>query len=114
MLFYVDASDGNFHKVSLTRNDKCPICGSGSGSKATQITENLIEEQCSRKGERSLVITPKKHLTLELEKAVDMLRGSGYRIDAKGQLGVTLTDNNGITITIMKIILQLDQLDLPE
>ncbi|UCB45155.1 MAG: HesA/MoeB/ThiF family protein [Spirochaetota bacterium] len=101
-LFYVDASDGNFHKISLTRNDTCSICGSGASSVVTQINENLIEEQCSRKGERSLVITPKKHLPVDIAKAVDLLNGSGYRIDARGQLGATLTDKNGITVTIMK------------
>jgi molybdopterin/thiamine biosynthesis adenylyltransferase len=102
MLFYVDASEGSFNKVSLTRNEKCPVCGSEATSSKMVFEENLIEEQCSRKGERSLLVTPKRQVSIDITKAVDLLTRSGYRVDAKGQLGVTLTDKNGITVTIMK------------
>jgi adenylyltransferase/sulfurtransferase len=116
ILFYIDISDGTFLKVSLVRNEKCPVCGSGAKNLKTPSEDVLVEEQCSRRGERSLVVTPKKHIVVDIENVVDLLSRSGYQVDAGGRLGATLTEKTGITVTIMKTgvaIIQLPQTATP-
>ncbi len=101
-LICIDATDLSFEEVALVRNKGCPVCGEAAEKPSTRPSEELIEEQCSRSGKRTVVLTPKKALEVDLEEVIDNLKKFGYALDKKGKLGVTLTDQDGLTVSLLK------------
>jgi len=101
-LFYVDASTLFFEEVTLARYRGCPVCGDIAKKPPIPLKQKLIEEQCARSGKRTIVITPKNWLKVELDMAIDSLGRLGYTVDKQGKLGVTLTDTKGTVLSILE------------
>jgi adenylyltransferase/sulfurtransferase len=99
-LLFIDGQTLSFEEVTVKRFDECPICG--EAGKPVPIDEKLVEEQCSRDGRRTLVITPKKWLQVDMRTAIDNLKTRGFEVEKQGRLGVTITDKKGLTVSLLK------------
>ena len=100
-LLYVDAANCSFMRVSISRDENCPVCGKGSRS-PRKIDEKPIEEQCSRSGKRTFTLTPNRRLEIDLNDASRRLREKGWSVEKKGTLGVTLKNEAGLVLSLLK------------
>ncbi len=101
-LLYIDAEDLSFDEIVITRYKSCQVCGNEKMKKPSPLKEKHIEEQCSRDGRTTIVVTPKKWVELDLRAAIDNLKRIGYSVEKQGKLGVTLTDKRKLTISLLK------------
>ncbi|MEM2122237.1 MAG: ThiF family adenylyltransferase [Candidatus Bathyarchaeia archaeon] len=100
-LLYIDASGMSFDEVSLTKYEGCPVCGNSTMG-PTPIGQELVEEQCSRNGKRTIIITPRKWLKIDLEEASDKLGRFGYFMEKRGELGITFKNKEGLEASLLK------------
>ncbi len=101
-LLIVDASTLSFDQITLTRNERCPTCSDISEKPPPPLVRKTLEEQCSRDGKRTILITPGEWLEVDLAAVTDNLIRLGYTVDKCGKLGVTLTDEKGLTVSLLK------------
>jgi len=101
-LLYIDASEMSFDEVILARFEGCPVCGGSAEGGPPIIGRELVEEQCSRNGRRTIIITPKKWLEIDLEEASNRLERRGYSTERQGRLGITLRDKRGLVASLLK------------
>jgi len=101
-LLIVDASTLSLDQILLNRDQRCPTCSGISEKPHRPSTRKSMEEQCSRDGRRTILITPEKWLEVDLAAATDNLTRLGYTVDKQGKLGVTLTDEKGLTVSLLK------------
>lgn len=100
-LLYIDASELFFDEVSIAKYERCPVCGR-SPKEPTPLGEELVEEQCSRNGKRTIIVTPKRWLNINLEEALDKLNRLGYLMERRGRFGLTSKNEEGIAISLLK------------
>jgi len=100
-LLFIDASTLSFDEITLAHHEKCPIC-SDTVKPPSPLTEKQIEEQCSRDGRTTLVITPQEWLEIDLAAVRDHIVELGYSEDRRGRLGLTATNEKGLTVGLLK------------
>lgn len=100
-LLYIDAASCSFMKVSISRDENCPVCGKGSRSRR-KIDEKPIEEQCSKNGKRTFTLTPNRWLEIDTNDASRRLHEKGWNVEKTGTLGVTLKNDDGLVLCLMK------------
>src|SRR5690348_16621970 len=98
-LMYIDLNDLSFEKIQMFRQQECPSCGSYS----EKVTENIVvaqnhlivEELCGRdRGKRTYTLTPlEPYSSINLNNIVKTAESLGYKVKAKGNLGVTAINN---------------------
>jgi len=98
-LMYIDLNDLSFEKIQMFRQQECPSCGSYS----EKVTENIVvaqnhlivEELCGRdRGKRTYTLTPlEPYSPINLNNIVKTAESLGYKVKAKGNLGVTAINN---------------------
>jgi adenylyltransferase/sulfurtransferase len=98
-LMYIDLNDLSFEKIQMFRQQECPSCGSYS-EKVTEnivVTQNhlIVEELCGRdRGKRTYTLTPlEPYSPINLNNIVKTAESLGYKVKAKGNLGVTAINN---------------------
>lgn len=109
-LLHVDLKTLRFVTVNLSRNDACPGCGPLRGASPFPGGDSRFEETCSRDGGRSFILTPKEALALDLDALTDKLVSAGFRLEARGRLGVTFHVPELGAVSVLKsgiLILQL-------
>ncbi|MGC8850332.1 MAG: HesA/MoeB/ThiF family protein, partial [Candidatus Bathyarchaeia archaeon] len=100
-LLYIDASGLSFDEVSLSKYEGCPIC-SKSAEGSISVDEELVEEQCSRNGKRTIIVTPRRWLDIDLGEALDRLSRLGYLIEKRGKFGITSKNREGVIVSMLK------------
>ncbi|MBS7644599.1 HesA/MoeB/ThiF family protein [Candidatus Bathyarchaeota archaeon] len=100
-LLYINASEMSFDEVSIAKYEGCPVCGSSTIG-PTPLGEELIEEQCSRNGKRTIIITPKMWLDVDLDEASNRLKELGYFTEKRGRFGVTSKNGEGMVVSLLK------------
>lgn len=100
-LFYIDLDNFAFEKVNLKRFDNCPVCSETRDKPLAPLKETFVEEQCSRDGRNSIIITPREWLQLDLEIALTTLKKWGYSLSNRGDLSLTCRNNNGSLISLL-------------
>jgi hypothetical protein len=98
--FIFDLKDLILDKVQLGKNEKCAVCGNGPPPKA--IEEKSLQEQCSREGNRIFTIIPREMITLDMKRLQGYIKTKGFKIKAKGNLGITFEHSKLIKISILK------------
>lgn len=101
-LLFIDASTLSFDEISIDRNQQCHVCGDAAEEPCTPLSEKRVEEQCSRDGRRTLIICPERWLEIDLTAAEDHLCQFGYRLNKRGKLGVTLSNQEGSSVSLLK------------
>jgi adenylyltransferase/sulfurtransferase len=95
-----DIKNLTLDKVQLAKNEKCSVCGNGPPAKA--VEEKSLQEQCSREGNRTFTIVPQKMTTLDMKRLYGYIKTKGFKIKARGNLGITFEHSKLIKISILK------------
>lgn len=98
--FIFDIKDLTLDKVELGKNEKCSVCGDGPPPKV--IEERILQEQCSREGDRTFTIVPRELITLDIQKLSSYVKTKGFKIEAKGNLGITFRHSKQMKISILR------------
>jgi adenylyltransferase/sulfurtransferase len=101
-LLYADLRDMQFHTLSLSSMENCPVCSAKPSGPPEPIVEELFEETCARDGRRNFIISPRKRLSIDLEQLAGILNTAAYPIKISGDFGVTFEISTDITACILK------------
>jgi adenylyltransferase/sulfurtransferase len=101
-ILHCDIENMIFEFINISKTEKCPVCGSQSKKKPMKLKFEQIKEICSRKGEKTYVVTPEKNLKLNIKDLNQNIVDSGYNIKLKAKLGVTFENKNKRPITLLK------------
>jgi len=96
ILLYIDLNTLTFDKIQMQRHEDCISCGVNASKKLVQIPPLLVEELCGRdRGKRTYTVTPAQIKNdLDLLNILKNAELQGYTITSKGNLGVTVTNQN--------------------
>ena len=101
-LLYFDLADLTFDMIEIKRNEECNSCGSGADQTHMTRDKIMIEELCGRdRGKRTYSITPADLLDVDIESVSDQAIRTGFNIESKGTMGVTLR-NTKISLSLLK------------
>ena len=67
-----------------------------------EITDRFFEETCARDGRRNFVLSPKKRLTIDLNKLRKLLKKRGIPLQSEGNFGTTFKPFEDIQACILK------------
>lgn len=101
-LMFFDLEDLSFEKIQLRRVEKCPVCGSEPHKEPSPIRFDYVEEICGREGRRVWVFTPDYIRELDLDRIDQHLEERGFKIQIKGNLGLTFTSGKDVKGSVMK------------
>jgi len=106
----IDLETLSFDKVKLTRHEKCPVCGEKPSEPPAPLKDRFFEEECARSGKRTFVLTPKKHVDVDLKELLETLQARGTKISAKGNLCLTFDYDSELTVSVLKTGIMIAQL----
>jgi adenylyltransferase/sulfurtransferase len=101
-LLFIDLDDLSFEEINIIKYEKCPVCSDKTDKLPTQSQENLVEKECSRDGRTTIIVTPKKWLTIDLISAYTHLKNIGYSLEKQGKLGISLSNKHDLTISLLQ------------
>jgi len=101
-LLYCDIGYMTADEINVARLEDCPVCGTRPRSPPKPLKREMVEEICGRGGKRTFVITPKKSLELNMANLHKLLKGRGFNIKVKAQLGITFSPDRKITASILE------------
>ncbi len=101
-LLLVNLGDLSFDKIDLSRQEKCPVCGSKPQSLPKEVPERLFEEECARDGRRTFVLTPKERVDIDFGEVLKRLSKEGTSVKARGSLGISFTFSDAFTVSLLK------------
>ncbi len=96
----VDMKNLTWDAVKLAKNENCSVCGNGPPPKA--IEQESLQEQCSREGKRTFTIAPQKNITLDMKRLHTYIKTKGFKIIAKGNLGITFEHRKLMQISMLR------------
>ena len=100
-LFFADIKGLDYDKITITKQDKCKVCGINANL-STKITKRkLIEDICGREGKSVHIISPKEDLNIDLNYLNKIIEENHFNIIRKGDLSTTIKYNEQITISIV-------------
>jgi adenylyltransferase/sulfurtransferase len=88
-LLHCDIAHLEFEAMELARDEDCPVCGLGPSDTVARTTERLVTELCAREGRRTFVVTPRKDLTLHIDRLHSVLERQGFEVSVRAKLGIT-------------------------
>ena len=88
-ILHCDIGNMEFETVEVLRAENCAVCGSRPSGPLIQLKHDLVSEICGRDGKRVFVITPRRDLELDLNRACLVLNSRGLKTKVKGDLGIT-------------------------
>jgi molybdopterin-synthase adenylyltransferase len=102
-LLYIDLNDLVFDKIQMRRHDECPSCGLNINRKTVQIPSLMVEELCGRdRGKRTYTVTPAQIKNdVNLLNVLKNAESQGYTITSKGNLGITVSNQNKLLISFL-------------
>jgi molybdopterin-synthase adenylyltransferase len=102
-LLYIDLNDLVFDKIQMRRHDECSSCGLNINRKTVQIPSLMVEELCGRdRGKRTYTVTPAQIKNdVNLLNVLKNAESQGYTITSKGNLGVTVSNQNKLLISFL-------------
>jgi molybdopterin/thiamine biosynthesis adenylyltransferase len=109
-LLLVNLNDLSFDKIDVSKQKKCNICGSSPIGNQKEIVEKFLEEECARNGRRTIVLTPKRKIEIDLKKVAQKLTNEGKTIKAKGNLGITFDISEMFTMSLLQSGLAIIQI----
>jgi len=101
-LIYCDLRHLTFDKISVSRLEDCPVCGSKSPRSPAPVRRKFVEEICGRSGKRVFVIIPKENLELPMENLHKYVDSKENPPRVKAHLGVTFGYNSETTVSILR------------
>lgn len=100
-LFYCDIGEMSFEKISISRSENCPACGSNPID--FKPGEGIVTELCGREGKKTFLITPNEDLNLDKSNLLYLLNTlEGFNVEVSADLGITLTDGFGRKFSLLK------------
>jgi molybdopterin-synthase adenylyltransferase len=102
-LLYIDLNDLVFDKIQMRRHDECSPCGLNINRKTVQIPSLMVEELCGRdRGKRTYTVTPAQIKNdVNLLNVLKNAESQGYTITSKGNLGITVSNQNKLLISFL-------------
>jgi adenylyltransferase/sulfurtransferase len=101
-LLYVDLQALEFNILDIPRLDSCKVCGKKPEGKPDKVKDKWFEESCARDGRRTFSITPKKRITIDLDKLADLVEKKGLMLKSAGAFGVSFQYSAEITACILR------------
>lgn len=98
-LLFADLADLSIEIINLSKNEDCPVCGSGNCP--FDIEFSTWEEICGREGGRTFIYNPEINENLNLEKINENIRETGYNLVISSKMGTTF-ESKGISGSILK------------
>jgi adenylyltransferase/sulfurtransferase len=101
-LLYFDLSQMALEIFSLSARKNCPICGNMPKSDPEPLVEKLVEESCSRDGQRNFVVSPRERIDIDLNQLGDLLKERGFPIITVGTYSISFEQSEEVTTSILK------------
>ena len=101
-LLYIDLREMAFETLILTARKNCPVCGTGAETSKEPPADKLIEETCSRDGQRNFIINPTERIDVDLSRLRKIIEKKGYRLKTAGSFGITFEPGEDVTACILK------------
>ena len=109
-LLLINLNDLSFDKIGVSKQKNCNTCGSSPIGNQKEIVEKFLEEECARDGRRTIVLTPRKKIDIDLEKVTQKLTEEGKTIKVKGDLGITFDISEMFTMSLLQSGLAIVQI----
>lgn len=109
-LLLINLNDLSFDKIDVSKQKNCNTCGSSPIGNQKKIVEKFLEEECARDGRRTIVLTPKKKIEVDLEKVTQKLTNEGKTVKVKGNLGITFDISEMFTMSLLQSGLAIVQI----
>ncbi|WP_455278427.1 HesA/MoeB/ThiF family protein [[Eubacterium] cellulosolvens] len=109
-LLLINLNDLSFDKIDVSKQKNCNTCGSSPIGSQKEIVEKYLEEECARDGRRTIVLTPKKKIDVDLEKVTQKLIDEGKTVKVKGDLGITFDMSEMFTMSLLQSGLAIVQI----
>ncbi|MGD2271070.1 MAG: HesA/MoeB/ThiF family protein [Desulfobacterales bacterium] len=108
-LLYIDLREMQFHCLNLSALENCPVCGDSPAGSPEPVADALFEETCARDGRRNFIISPRKRISINLEKLSQILKNEGYHIKTSGKFGITFEKSEDITVCMLNSGIMITQ-----
>jgi adenylyltransferase/sulfurtransferase len=109
-LLLINLNDLSFDKIDVSKQKNCNTCGSSPIGSQKEILEKYIEEECARDGRRTIVLTPKRKIDIDLEKVTQKLTDEGKTVKVKGDLGITFDISEMFSMSLLQSGLAIVQI----
>jgi adenylyltransferase/sulfurtransferase len=109
-LFLINLNDLSFDKIDVSKQKNCNTCGSSPIGNQKEIVEKFLEEECARDGRRTIVLTPKRKIEIDLEKVKQKLTNEGKTVKVKSSLGITFDISEMFTMSLLQSGLAIVQI----
>ena len=102
-LLYIDLNDLVFDKIQMYRHNECTSCGLNVNERIVQAPSLMVEELCGRnRGKRTYTVTPAQIKSdINLLNILENAESQGYTITSKGNLGITVSNQNKLLISFL-------------
>ena len=102
-LLYIDLNDLVFDKIQMYRHNECTSCGLNINKRIVQAPSLMVEELCGRnRGKRTYTVTPAQIKNdINLLNILENAESQGYTITSKGNLGITVSNQNKLLISFL-------------
>lgn len=101
-LLHFSLRDLELSTINLRPSPSCRFCGATGDRPLEGVEEPLIEEICAQDGRRTLILTPRESIDLDMERLEQLLRTRGHRLISTGPLGVGFEQTERITSYLLK------------
>ena len=101
-LLYVDLKELEFNILDIPRLESCNVCGNKPDGRPGVVTDRWFEESCARDGRRTVSLSPKKRLEVNLNKVATVIEKSGLQVTSAGKFGISFEHQRGISACILK------------
>jgi len=88
-LLFADLCDLSLEKITLSKVETCPVCGSAPRVKPAPIGHASPEEICGREGRRVFVFSPEEDQRLDMDELNNRIQGHGYELTVRSKMGST-------------------------
>ena len=101
-LLHFNLRDLELTTINLRRSPSCNFCGAAGDRPPAVVEDPFIEEICAQDGRRTLILTPRERIDLDMERLEELLRSRGHRLISTGPLGVGFEQTGQITTYLLK------------
>lgn len=101
-LLHFNLRDLELTTINLRPSPSCNFCGTAGDRRREEAEDLFIEEICAQDGRRTLILTPRERVDLDMERLEELLRTRGHRLISTGPLGVGFELTEQITSYLLK------------
>lgn len=88
-LLHFDLDEIEINKISLSKVESCPVCGTDPVCSPMPLQHGMVEEICGRRGRKVFVVVPEENLDVNLRELRNYLKRKGFSIKVEANLGLT-------------------------